>query len=178
MPLMLHYLKEGQRDFLTAENIRSFAGPQHNELEENGETILEQLPLSSFDETVLLYQAAHLSLLYALVCCNDTSLHDKPQMFTDYRALADWYQSYKIDPGFPSDGVDEIEETKLVQFANIMRILMLFNRKSSTRQEILHLVSRVAERKVSYVTGSGETTFTKRRVCIYQCESGERILYE
>ena len=66
---------------------------------------------------------------------------------------------------------EEIEQTKLLHFRNLMAVALLIIPANHNRAHLLNLITRLSEgRCVKYVTGSGAMRSTRRRVLIYERE--------
>lgn len=66
---------------------------------------------------------------------------------------------------------EEIEQTKLLFFRNLMAVALLILPANHNRAHLLNLITRITEgRCVKYVTGSGAMRSTRRRVLIYERE--------
>ena len=66
---------------------------------------------------------------------------------------------------------EEIEQTKLLHFRNLMTVALLIIPANHNRAHLLNLITRLTEgRCVKYVTGSGAMRSTRRRVLIYERE--------
>lgn len=66
---------------------------------------------------------------------------------------------------------EEIEQTKLLHFRNLMAVALLIIPANHNRAHLLNLITRLTEgRCVKYVTGSGAMRSTRRRVLIYERE--------
>lgn len=66
---------------------------------------------------------------------------------------------------------EEIEQTKLLHFRNLMAVALLVIPANHNRAHLLNLITRLTEgRCVKYVTGSGAMRSTRRRVLIYERE--------
>jgi hypothetical protein len=66
---------------------------------------------------------------------------------------------------------EEIEQTKLLHFRNLMSVALLVIPANHNRAHLLNLITRLTEgRCVKYVTGSGAMRSTRRRVLIYERE--------
>jgi hypothetical protein len=66
---------------------------------------------------------------------------------------------------------EEIEQTKLLHFRNLMAVSLQIIPANHNRAHLLNLITRLTEgRCVKYVTGSGAMRSTRRRVLIYERE--------
>mmetsp|Transcript_5718 Transcript_5718/g.5131 ORF Transcript_5718/g.5131 Transcript_5718/m.5131 type:complete len:437 (-) Transcript_5718:128-1438(-) len=118
----------------------------------------------------LIVEAAFIVLMYIHVIRN-TLTNDTPKVkfYTNYEDVLTTYGMFK---DFESIDISEIEQKKLIYFANFMKISVLVMQKPK-KAHLLDLVTRMAEGRVTkYITGSGQTPFTARRVYIFEVESG------
>lgn len=76
-------------------------------------------------------------------------------------------------PEFEAEDVDEGELDLLLSYRNVMKIAQEVIPPRYNKRYLLDIVTRIAEgRNKTYVTGSGQTPATARRVLIYMRESG------
>lgn len=162
--LMESYLLNNNRRNLTIKIARECA-------ERAGYAILQSAKFN--EESRLLFESALISILYILYVRDQTNKFSSlTQLYSSYEDLK---QTYTQDSEFPFDGVDDIEERKLFQFNNFMKIaLLLVPNPKFKRKWLIEVITRVAEhrRQKGYITGSGMSNFTRRRVIIYNRESG------
>eukprot|EP01035_Chromulina_nebulosa_P020744 gene20744-26896_t len=118
----------------------------------------------------LIVEAAFIVLMYIHVIRNTLTIDTpKVKFYTNYEDVLATYGMFK---DFQSIDISEIEQKKLVYFANFMKISVLVMQKPK-KAHLLDLVTRMAEGRVTkYITGSGQTPFTARRVHIFEVESG------
>lgn len=87
-----------------------------------------------------------------------------------YKTVTDLKSEY--EPVF-STGVDDIEFEMLWQFANWMNVLALFFTPKKNKGIYLEVLTKITEgTHLTYVTGSGQTKATARRVFLYESECG------
>jgi hypothetical protein len=89
-----------------------------------------------------------------------------------YPSLESFVQDYRTVQEFV--GVEKNELRKLYQFTNFMKVaLLLFPNPKFKKAHLLDLTTRASEgRRVKYITGSGQTIDTSRRVRVYEREAG------
>jgi hypothetical protein len=84
--------------------------------------------------------------------------------------MASFLEEY---PDFAPDRVGQEEAEKLLLFRNMLCVALLLIPARFNKGHLLDLVTRIMEgHHVQYITGSGETAATRRRVKIYETEGG------
>ena len=125
-------------------------------------------------ESRLIYEAAMIVLLYMHILRN-TNMSQPPAItfYTSYSELLTVFEEQKdLHPQAATCEVSENEQRRLLTFANIMKVALLLMSKPK-KAHLLDLVTRISEgRNAKYITGSGQTAQTARRVMIFQYESG------
>jgi hypothetical protein len=123
---------------------------------------LEVHNLHREDDRRLVFEAAYVLCLYLMpqgqVC-----------LWSNTDAMLESYPSF--------NRVDEHELSILLQYRNVMSVAMLVLAPKSKKAHLLDLVTRIVEgNDVRYITGSGETAATRRRVAIYENEGNIKPL--
>lgn len=130
------------------------------------------------DELSLAFESAVVILTYILFVRSEW-FKNPSFLYTDYDNVQKYYSQadneLTIKKGYPLKGICDIEQRKLIQFANFMKLsLTLVQNPKLMREHLIDIVTRVAEhrRPKKYTTGSGQSPFTSRRVAIYHMETG------
>ncbi len=78
---------------------------------------------------------------------------------------------------FPLDRINEAEKNKLIHSANFTKTLAkLFDNLNGKRKRVLSLCARIIEGpNMKFISGSGMTPATRRRVTMFEVESSEFI---
>jgi hypothetical protein len=125
-------------------------------------------------ECRLIHEAAFIILMYIHVI-RKTDIMVTPPDIKFYHTYAEIHSIFCRQKEFAAYEVGELEQRKLLYFANIMKVALLLMQKPK-KAHLLDLVTRICEgRLVKYITGSGQTVLTARRVHIFQYESGQLI---
>jgi hypothetical protein len=123
------------------------------------------------DEVRLIFESALVLLLYIGIRKN---IYHRPSIrfYNNYRDFEEDYD--ETTPGYNDPSIDELEQAKLVIFANLMKtILLLVPNPKGKRAHLIDILTRLTEGKhKKYITGTGQSPATLRRVQIYQKESG------
>ena len=108
------------------------------------------------DERRLIFEAAYVMTLFMMPS-------SRPHIISSIEELTGKYPSFVR--------VDEKELMTLLKYRNMMAIAILVLPPKSKKAHLLDLVTRIVEgNDVRYITGSGETASTRRRVTIYETE--------
>jgi hypothetical protein len=119
---------------------------------------LEVHALHREDERRLVFEAAFVMTLFMMPA-------GRIQIWSNVSTLIDKY------PMFSRNDIDEKELNTLLHFRNMMAVAILVLPPKSKKAHLLDLVTRIVEgNDVRYITGSGETAATRRRVTIYELE--------
>lgn len=122
----------------------------------------------------LVYEAAFVCLMYIHIMRHN--IHAAPSGITFYQSYPEIFAIFSNTKEFQGNDIGEYEQRKLLSFANFMRISLLLMQKPK-KAHLLDLVTRISEGKMAkYITGSGQTHFTSRRVHIFEYESGKYII--
>lgn len=119
--------------------------------------------LASTDPRRLCFEASFLLLSYPYV------VNLSPcGLMSSIEELLRCYPEFETCPG------DEL--AKLLHFRNFMAVAVCLLGDGSNKGRFLHLITHICEGKdVKYVTGSGQSSATERRVLIYLRESGATV---
>lgn len=124
------------------------------------------------EEKKLIFEAALVAIFYVQIL-KQTQSENIPviDFYHNYEEIDQDFGSCK---GFSRREIDAYEARKLVVFANLMKVaLLFFPNPKGKKAHLLDLVTRVAENKEKkYVTGSGQTINTSRRVILYEKFTG------
>jgi hypothetical protein len=108
------------------------------------------------DERRLIFEAAFVMTLFLMPL-------SRKYLWNSVDTLLDRYP--------PFTKVEEVEQVTLLKYRNMMSIAILVLPPKSKKAHLLDLVTRIVEgNEVRYITGSGETAATRRRVAIYEKE--------
>mmetsp|Transcript_17437 Transcript_17437/g.15721 ORF Transcript_17437/g.15721 Transcript_17437/m.15721 type:complete len:562 (-) Transcript_17437:73-1758(-) len=124
------------------------------------------------DERRLVFEAALIVLFYIGNQRGDLAI-SVPKIDL-YEQSDEFMKTYKNIKNFVLKDCDKIETLKLVHFTNFMKaVLALVPNPKGKRAHMIDLVTRISENRYKkYVTGTGQSCNTQRRVAIYQNESG------
>lgn len=126
-------------------------------------------------ESRLVYEAAFIVLYYCHIIRETESMATPPYV-PFYKSYEDIHKQFGHLKEFQSVDIGELEQRKLVSFANFMKVALLLMPKPK-KAHLLDLVTRISEgRSAKYITGSGQTILTARRVQIFQFESGKSLI--
>lgn len=121
-------------------------------------------------ESRLIYEAALIVLLYIHVLRGTPLTY--PVSVGMFKSYDEIFEQYKGCKEFTTYDILEMEQRKLLSFSNIMKVALVLMPKPK-KAHLLDLVTRIAEgRQAKYITGSGQTILTARRVQIFQTQSG------
>lgn len=120
------------------------------------------------EEIVLIFEAAYVILLYTIIL--NELRHNPVDFYPNVESFLFAYREVDID----WESADECEKKKLFLFANFMKVTLLAVPKpNGQRGHLVDIITRIVEGKgKKYVTGSGQSIYTTRRVKIYEHESG------
>jgi hypothetical protein len=120
--------------------------------------LLGEKKMKPNDQRRLCFEAALVLLHYPTVHQSGQLMETPEELFVKY-------------PEFVSPSVDDKEAHSLVKFRNFMYVAVQLIQPQNHKNHLLDLVTRLSEgRGVKYITGSGETMATSRRVKIYRKE--------
>lgn len=132
--------------------------------------------LNREDEIRLSFESALLVLHYVIYIREEWAKNPS-FLFMDYQSVEQYYSQASLDPtikkGYPLDKINDMEKRRLIQFSNFMKLaLTLFPKHKLKREHLIDIVTRAAEERKRYITGTGQSSFTSRRVAIYHMETG------
>jgi hypothetical protein len=117
---------------------------------------LEVHNLHREDDRRLIFEAAFVLTLYLLP-------QGQACLWSSTGTLLENYPNFRR--------VDEREQNILLQYRNVMAVAIMVLAPKSKKAHLLDLVTRIVEgNDIKYITGSGETAATRRRVTIYEHE--------
>lgn len=120
--------------------------------------------LKKDDEIRLVFESAFI-MLYNFM----TKEENKHLMYEDTAKLLEHYPTFH--------DVSEAEKRLLLTFRNVMKIALMIIPAKNHKNHLIDITARIAEGKnQKYITGSGQTSATARRVLIYETEGDVKPL--